>query len=282
MKEDNSLRMPAVAVGKIAKIWFSAPAGAGYRRILDTCLSQIPAELRDAPYSKGGSMLDAYICSMAGGAYQELVRKHGFLPLQELSKIFLRGEYSEEALARTSVTFRHLPRSSIFSTTDGLIGICPSTGNVGDQIYVTLGVGRGILLSEVQGQSNRYRIKGECYVHGLMNAEALLGDLDAVESEGAWSYNIEKFQGTYDVVYTNNGITTQNDPRLGPLPEGWKKRYSSIESRRCYNKEFETDGTMRRLCFQNLSTNEITFRDPRLTSEALKAKGVHLEDIIIV
>jgi hypothetical protein len=89
-------------------------------------------------------------------------------------------------------------------------------------------------------------------------------------------------KGFFDVVYKNGTISTQNDPRLGPSPESWEKRYWSQEKELYCDEEFEGDGTMRRLRFQNIPTEEETSHDPRPTSEALKASGVLFEDIIII
>jgi hypothetical protein len=115
-----------------------------------------------------------------------------------------------------------------------------------------------------------------------MNSEALLGPLSAVGSDAVWGYQIRKIQDSNDLVFTNGEEMTQNDPRLGPLPEGWRKRYLSKAKRRYYHGEFENDGTMRRLLFKDLSTNKTTKRDPRMTSTALKERGVVFEDIIII
>jgi hypothetical protein len=115
-----------------------------------------------------------------------------------------------------------------------------------------------------------------------MNAEAFLGHLAAIPSERGWGHHFQKTQGVWRLVFTNDGITTQDDPRLGPLPEGWMKEYWSEVTDRFYNDEFESDGTMRQLFFYNPVTDKAESSDPRLTSEFLKKKGVPFEDIIIV
>jgi hypothetical protein len=75
---------------------------------------------------------------------------------------------------------------------------------------------------------------------------------------------------------------TQNDPRLGPLPRDWKKVYFKKGEGQPYETEFDSDGTMRVLWFQQISTGKATDRDPRMTSSALKERGIILEDIIII
>lgn len=56
-----------------------------------------------------------------------------------------------------------------------------------------------------------------------MNVEAFVGHLAAIPSKTTWGYNFLKIQGIWVVVYTSGGITTQNDPRVDSLPEGWRK-----------------------------------------------------------
>jgi hypothetical protein len=115
-----------------------------------------------------------------------------------------------------------------------------------------------------------------------MNSEALLGALPAVAGEDLWSYRWEKIDDDYEIVFKNGQLTTQNDPRLGPLPEDWNKIYWSEKRSQFYDEEFGTDGTMREIFFHNRSTNEVSGYDPRLTSKALKRRGVAFEDIIII
>jgi hypothetical protein len=227
-------------------------------------------------------MFDAYVCSLAGGRYLENREGPVCLPLQELRNIIQGEDYSTDTLNKTQIAFVHPRGRAIFSTTDGLIGLCPSWGKIGDQIFVTPGVETAILLSRIEGQPIHYRLKGECYVHGLMNSEALLGALPAVAEGDLWSYRWEGFAGSYQMIFKNGELTTQNDPRLGPLPEDWNKKYWSEERRRFYDEEFGTDGTMRKLYFHNRSTNKFSKVDPRMTSKALKRRGVTFEDIIII
>ena len=80
-----------------------------------------------------------------------------------------------------------------------------------------------------------------------MNAEALLGPLSAIGSDQLWSYHIRKIQSSYEVVFTNGELMTQNDPRLGPLPPGWKKQYWTEAKRQHYDDE--CDSTLKRLKF---------------------------------
>ncbi|KAH8795009.1 heterokaryon incompatibility protein-domain-containing protein [Hyaloscypha sp. PMI_1271] len=282
-RADESLRFPAKAVGTVTAIWFDNPPKLPFgHSTLETFRAHAHSNLLDSVYPRGGDMLDAYVCSLAGGRYLENHEYPSHLPLQELRNIIQGEDYSTDTLNKTLSAFLHTRGRAIFSTTDGLIGLCPFWGKIGDQIFVTPGVGTAILLSSIEGRPNHYRLKGECYVHGLMNSEALLGALPAVAEEGLWSYRWEKVAGSYEMIFRNGELATQNDPRLGPLPEDWNKKYRSEERSQYYDEEFGTDGTMRRLFFHNRSTNEFSKVDPRMTSKALKRRGVAFEDIIII
>jgi hypothetical protein len=282
-RADESLRLPAKAIGTVASIWFKIPPKSStLRSELETFRAHAHSNLLDSMYPLGGDMFDAYVCSLAGGRCLENREYPSYLPLQELRNIIQGGDYSTDTLNKTQRAFVHARGRAIFSTTDGLIGLCPFWGKIGDQIFVTPGVETAIILSSIEGRPNHYQLKGECYVHGLMNSEALLGALPAVAGEDLWSYRRERVAGDYQIIFKNGKLTTQNDPRLGPLPEDWNKKYRGKESRQFYDEEFETDGTMRELYFHNRSTNKFSQFDPRMTSKALKRRGVAFEDIIII
>ncbi|PMD62421.1 HET-domain-containing protein [Hyaloscypha bicolor E] len=282
-RADESLRLPAKAIGTVTAIWFDIPPKPSFgRSALETFRAHAHSNLLDSVYPLGGDMFDAYVCSLAGGRYLENHELPSHLPLQELRNIIQGGDYSTDTLDKTQSAFVHARGRAIFSTTDGLIGLCPFWGKIGDQIFVTPGVNTAIILSSIESQPNHYQLKGECYVHGLMNSEALLGALSAVAGEDLWSYRWERVAGNHQIIFKNGELTTQNDPRLGPLPEDWNKKYWSEVRRRYYDEEFGTDGTMRELYFHNRSTNKFSYFDPRMTSKALKRRGVAFEDIIII
>ena len=77
----------------------------------------------------------------------------------------------------------------LFVTRRGYIGLCPSSGKVGDVVAVLLGGSTPFIFSamskgerrlgegdsEIQGQ-NAFVLIGDCYVHGSMDGEALRGE----------------------------------------------------------------------------------------------------------
>jgi hypothetical protein len=282
-KADESLRLPAKAIGTIAEIWFTFSDARFTPEILKLFRAYAPRSMAESPYPQVGTKLDAYICSLAGGGCEE-GSKAGRLPtVAEIREFIQGGDFSDqECVEKIQWYFESIRGRAIFSTHEGMIGMCPSTVKVGDKICVTLGVERPFLLSGVEDMPKKYRLKGECYVHGFQNSEVFLGSLPVLPSGGVWGYELKYVQDSSAVVYRTGGVRTQNDPRLGPLPRGWKKVYHKKRDKQPYETEFDSDGTMRRLLFHQISTGETTIYDPRMTSFALKERGVILEDLIII
>ena len=109
---------------------------------------------------------------------------------------------------------------------------------------------------------------GECYVDGFMEGEALLGALPSnLHYVTRYFPDLTKH---YDILMdTQTGDIHVEDPRLGPLPAGW--RTGDHRKKHVYNR------------FSNEETGIIaTGSDPRLSPEALKARGVDLQEVRLV
>jgi hypothetical protein len=102
-----------------------------------------------------------------------------------------------------------------------------------------------------------------------MYSEAVLGPLPKY-FQFVWRSNGEL---GYWPAYINckTGETLPEDPRLDPLPEGWrKKRYSADQAHPLFVKDSDSVDTDRE------SHVEVTPRDPRLIPEALVVRNVDL------
>lgn len=60
-------------------------------------------------------------------------------------------------------------------TTSGYVGIVPFNARPGDTIAVFLGSQVPIILRQHPSRGGVYLVIGECYVHGILNGEALNG-----------------------------------------------------------------------------------------------------------
>ena len=110
---------------------------------------------------------------------------------------------------------------------------------------------------------------GECYIYGLMHGEGILGSLAnkwqclVIQDDSAsW------FEGFYN---QKNEEQVYEDPRLGPLPHHWRLAKHGQKAHP-YNW-FVNDETGDKLNYPY---------DPRMTAEALSARGVALEEILLV
>ena len=111
---------------------------------------------------------------------------------------------------------------------------------------------------------------GECCIHGLKECEALPGPLPS-----SWQRVIKQYAEEARVAFDcfiNRafGETRLDDPRLGPLPPGW--RVADHEEKRAWNR------------YLNDSTGEgydMNY-DPRMTAEALRDRGVKLTEFRLI
>jgi hypothetical protein len=110
---------------------------------------------------------------------------------------------------------------------------------------------------------------GCAYIHGIMDGEVLLGPVPedftlVVDDEG--EVLVEKFR------HRTTGELTTQDPRLQPLSDDWQHIRTS---HRLWPAKMVN-------AFQNNNTGDIAYADPRMSLEALRARGVPLQVIDLV
>ena len=153
-----------------------------------------------------------------------------------------------------------------FQTRSGHIGLGPSSIKAGDQACVILGC-HALLILRPNAQEG-YMVVGECYIDGFMDGEALLGALPS-----SWQRIARYFPdlGFSWHAFRNlqTGDIQVDDPRLGPLPAGWY--IVDHGEKHAYNLFSNEEA--------GVTTTDI---DPRLSPEALKARGVNLQEIRLV
>ena len=116
----------------------------------------------------------------------------------------------------------------------------------GDIIAVLLGFDAPVVLRPKA--NGHHAIIGEAYVHGLMNGEAILGRLPC-------GWRAQAYRSHQGIMFQNfkkdSDDAVKDDPRLGPLSAEFEWRYQTALP------EF----------------------DPRLSSKALKYRGVDVQTI---
>ncbi|KAL8981348.1 MAG: hypothetical protein Q9205_003830 [Flavoplaca limonia] len=174
-----------------------------------------------------------------------------------------------ELCSSTLNVIRHINRmisgTMLFVTADGRLGLAPEATVSGDLVCVILGCHWPLILRPSNNSS--HEVVGNCYIDGIMDGGALLGELPK-----NWMFvskNFPRLHGHYVVLFDSETQRVHlHDPRLGPLPAGW--RIENHKNDYAYNR------------FVNDITGEATNRDPRLEPEALKARGVDIREFRLI
>ncbi|KAG4435168.1 hypothetical protein IFR05_009337 [Cadophora sp. M221] len=242
-----------------------------------------------ASYIAGGNVDDALIEAILCGLTEETgPANFGWFPSGKAYKKLLLtpenfdGENQEkrsDGLDRELV-FPRFRRSLIgrafFKTAEGYIGICPESVKRGDYVVVILGCAVPLVLRPDQDNKESFRVVGECYVPGIMNAEGILGSFPP----GWTKRKLFSKDESVLMVYEQGIIKTQRDPRASTLPLGWKVMFGTKDCP--LENELEDEREWDLPLFMNEDTGETTVYDPRLTPELLKQRGVDIREFRLV
>lgn len=154
----------------------------------------------------------------------------------------------------------------LFITNDSKFGLGPKGVRYGDSVYVLLGADHPFILRSSEGK-DEHQVLGPCYLSELMNGEALLGPLPSNQKYVRKYVSFGYHDGFLD---NDTGKILYDDPRLGPLRKEWRRRAYGNED---WEIMYFNEGTGERRYPEN---------DPRLTSKALKERGIKIEDIVLV
>jgi hypothetical protein len=141
-----------------------------------------------------------------------------------------------------SYAFMNMHDRSFFWTEDGRMGLGPGLARATDKIVVLPGCPAPMILRPSHNGNGRYRVVGECFIHDLMNGEALLGPLP----EGY--RRIKKLDRTVGVYYEafqdkRTGDIQYEDPRFGLFQsevreDGVKRAYPTGFPKNIGNKDY--------------------------------------------
>ncbi|KAK3690549.1 heterokaryon incompatibility protein-domain-containing protein, partial [Podospora appendiculata] len=158
---------------------------------------------------------------------------------------------------------------SYMSTKEGYIGFAPKGATAGDVFCVLLGCDYPMLLR--QQPNGSFVVVGECYVYGLNDGAGLLGPLPR-------NWRVQIFRESsglclelYRFYDAHTGMLTDEDPRLGPLGD-WER----IDHTRT------GDDPVIFQFYKHKVTGETINSDPRMTPEALRARGVDVRTFRLV
>lgn len=141
---------------------------------------------------------------------------------------------------------------------------------LGDLVVVFLGCGSPIALRQVTSSPDAtFHVVGSACVAGTLDAAILLGPLPPMFSV---TYALDE-SGFWRSSFTHK-ITGESvcDPRLGAVPEGWEE----------LPRDRTPEDPLHFVRFRNRFNGEVVNWDPRLTPEALEARGVKVEEFALV
>lgn len=227
----------------------------------------------DVPYIDGSDMIDALCRTLCMNWFpQSWTPAHQGLPdldraLQYLRRLSQTPPGQIERYRRYLGYVRYSLRGRhFFATKQGHIGLSPEAGKIGDQVCVVLGCQLPLLLRKMG--SGNMAVIGECYIHGLMDGEALLGTLPPKWRSSLIRTAESGYQSGF--VDQETGDHSFEDPRLGDLPPGW--RLEDPEAPADWYNWFINDETGERPVWPI---------DPRMTADALRARGVPLQEFLL-
>ncbi|KAJ8129753.1 hypothetical protein O1611_g3878 [Lasiodiplodia mahajangana] len=189
----------------------------------------LPKNFRGGSYQGKQSLLEAYSLTLCGHETRESffppdIHYQSQKERETALTAFLSGDYEGDDELRASVpTFLIQAETKFqgrcfFWGTDGSIGLAPEAARPGDRVCNILGCSVPIVLRPRPESDDRYSVVGECYIHGLMHNEGLLGDLPK-HIRPVIAHDAE-FQGERTQYQdTTNGEVRKEDPRVLRLLE---------------------------------------------------------------
>ncbi|EEU33466.1 uncharacterized protein NECHADRAFT_98482 [Fusarium vanettenii 77-13-4] len=239
-------------------------------------LSQMGIERLDSSrYVAGGSVYDAYLQSLSAAALQDRFEQPSvYSTLQEwkdeIAELRNAPRGAVKLSRQTIAVLGNLRTHSVVTLEGGYVGLAKRAVQAGDRIAIILGCAVPMALRPTS--TGAFQVLGPCFVHGIMDGEALLGPLPSGWTVKA-SYGED---GLLRPVYHNSHTDTAcvDDPRLDSraLPSHWEP----IEWTRT------RDDPIACTKYRNGTTGEEINCDPRLLPDALSARGVRCEAIDLI
>jgi hypothetical protein len=223
------------------------------------------------PFTKGSSQLKSLCRTLRANRFCETFypKESEVLSLEECEGplVEILTHQSVEEIAPSWETVRFLGSlwhmcvgRSLFICEQGKTGLAPQGAREGDVVVTLLGCETAMVLRP--RTNNQYQFVGEAYYYEAMSwtDDALFGPLP-----GSYELIVRTADRKAYPAYIDRstGFITPEDPRLGPLPQGWSL--------------YPHERSQYRLQFKNDETGQSTRKDPRLSPEALKKRGVKLQ-----
>ncbi|CAM1510676.1 Fc.00g010110.m01.CDS01 [Cosmosporella sp. VM-42] len=251
---------PISVVGKLGRSKFDSWNDV-FQVIRDVGIDRLQSE----QYPTGETLFDAYAWTLSSGLLSERIRDVSYYINLKVWKERLAaaafggsipGGDSYDKLP--NLILEALEHKQMIETLDGHVGYAPRGIQPGDEICVLLGYNLPVVLRR-DGKKN-YHLISQCYLHGFMDGEGILGPLPR-----PWKAVLYSSVNNSDTRYRDctTGKEVLEDPRLGNLPPGWVR----IKRKSELGEGFIHDD------FLNTVTGDMMNSDPRLLPEGLKFCG---------
>ncbi|KAI0103035.1 HET-domain-containing protein [Nemania sp. FL0031] len=238
-------------------------------------LRKVGLESSNPPvYPNGESRVDAYLQTIAVGRVEENTVDSIYPTMRELRDEIARlGSCLKmaESVPMAGSLLTDVNNRCLFTMANGYVGLCSGRLHPGDEAFIILGCATPMILKPTP--SGEYRVVGDCYIHGAMHGEAVLGPVPY-----PWKVELrigdETRHWTPSFRNAETGMGTEDDPRLAStqMPAEWEPI------------EFEWTPADPLNCrkFRNRDTGQVINSDPRLFPEALLERGVALRTITLI
>ena len=279
----ETLEVIGVALGTVTNLEPILPAEAtrNIEETLGVMEKLAPTYFEDHEYIAGGSLADAFLRTVCCNRFDDnYLPPLSVLPnFQHAKEAFIVHIAGKDSLLPMPPALKiylayidgHIVSRSLLRLKEGYIGLAPDETQVGDQVYLIVGSGAPIILRPKTNEE--WQVVGRCYVHGVEDGRVFLGDLP---ERYRHVLRLEKGSGGYLPAYLDqqtNEILIE-DPRLGPLPPGWRvKRHKHMNA---------WNGNTAEGSGEDGNTPQKLLGDPRWKVDALKRRGVKLQTIKLV
>lgn len=274
-----SLRLQGVEWGTVSHVASRAPNTTDSLEALKSVIkSWAPHDWNVRRYASGKeSFADAFVKTVHWNTLKERCPfDHGLLTLSEAKSAMqsnlgssLQAEpacIGGNPVSRVPTPRYREARGRCYVVLDNeYIGMTSAAVEETDVVCVVLGCPLPMILRP--HSSGRFQVVGTTYIHGLMDAEGILGPLppDYVVEVGASS----GWYGGFTFRNIKTKISAEEDPRLGNLSPSWT-RMDAVRT---------AEDPLHFVRYRNMATGKIINGDPRLLPEALRARGVPLKPL---
>ncbi|KAF2239652.1 hypothetical protein EV356DRAFT_513940 [Viridothelium virens] len=276
--EDATMLVEGIQFSAISAI--SPSLRGGEEQLFTLYRGFVPDDQFDDSYVTGGSLLDAFAATSRWGRLSERIwtssKPNISSPsLEEWALVFKKALSLHESSPNIGIfenkTFhlcsKALWRRKLIRTKDRHIGIGPPDAKIGDIVCLILGCYTPMILRPTD--AGGFRVVGDGYLHGLNDADGILGSLPK-----GWNSVLDTDEtGVFRTIYVDQcGTITEDDPRLPLLPSEWERME---QTRTTEDPKFFTR-------YRNVATGKIINSDPRMFPHELRRRGVRLEKLRLV